>query len=272
MAYKKLNFKCKDRDLLIALLDAIPFNGFQETNEGVLAFISEKDFNSEHQLLIEDLQQKLSFEYATTSMPYENWNQKWESSFQPVIIDKFCAVRADFHDAVLGIEHDIIINPKMAFGTGHHATTSAVMSLMKDMDFENKNVFDYGCGTGILAILAEKLGAKSIFCIDIEEEAYLNTLENMQKNHCHKMEVKKGDIALLKESYDLILANINRNVILDSIETLSQHLIIGGMLVISGFLTEDKEVVTQKLREHGLIEKQIREINGWLCILAKNLA
>ena len=271
MAYKKINFKCDDRDVIIAFLESIPFNGFQETEDGFIGFIADEAYTAEHQLLIKDLQQSHSLSYTLDEIQNENWNQKWESSFQPVVIDNFCAVRADFHEAIPGIEHDIIINPKMAFGTGHHATTSAVMTLMRDMDFKDKQVFDYGCGTGILAILAEKLGAKNIFCIDIEEEAYLNTLENMEENQCHKMVVQKGDISLLTERYDLILANINRNVILDSIPTLFQHLNKDGKLVISGFLTEDKVIVCQKLKEHGFIEKQIKEINGWLCILAENL-
>ncbi len=271
MAYNQITFICEDRDLIISFLDSIPFNGFQETENGFIGFISEEKFLQEHKNLIEKVKHETGIEFQNDLIQNENWNEKWESSFQPVIIDNFCAVRADFHASIPGIEHDIVINPKMAFGTGHHATTSAVMSLMKTMEFKNKTVFDYGCGTGILAILAEKLEAKEIFCIDIEAEAYLNTLENISNNNCTKISVKQGDIVLLENSYDIILANINRNVILDSIPTLSQRLNKGGILVISGFLKEDEQIVLEKLKEHAFIQKQIKEINGWLCILAKNL-
>lgn len=271
MAFEKITFSCEDRDLIISFLDAIPFNGFQETDEGFIAYISKDQFRKEHEEQIEALKKQFSFEYALESIKNENWNEKWESSFQPVTIDNFCSIRADFHPAVPNMEYDIIINPKMAFGTGHHATTSAVISVMRSLNFTDKKVFDYGCGTGILGILAEKLGAEEIFCIDIEEESYLNSIENAANNGCKKMTIEQGDISLLKDSYDIILANINRKVILDSIPTLSKHLKTDGILVISGILKEDEGLVVQKLKDHNFIEKQIKEINGWLCILAENL-
>lgn len=159
----------------------------------------------------------------------------------------------------------------MAFGTGHHATTSGIIKLMNGIDFNGKSVFDYGCGTGILAILAEKMGAKHIEAIDIEEEAVANSLENFKINNCKKIQVSKGDLSVVENKFDVIIANINRNVILASIPTLVSLLNPEGLLFTSGFLNIDYQLIKSSLEENHFLELECSENNAWLCILAKKV-
>ena len=269
MDFLSLDFHTEESQVIIAYLDEIPFNGFQETSYGFSAYIDEASYQEEHKSLIEELQSRFAFTFAERQVKTENWNKKWEASFKPVFIDDFCAIIADFHTIPPDYKHKIRINPKMAFGTGHHATTESMIRTMQKIDFQNKTVWDYGCGTGILAILSEQLGAKSIIANDIEEEAYKNSLENIEANNCSRIQVKQGDITCIKGTFDIILANINRNVILKSIPTLFDMLKPGGSLFISGFLNSDYQLISNKLKENHFLEMECTENNAWLCILAK---
>ena len=199
----------------------------------------------------------------------QNWNKEWEANFTPVLVDDFCAIRADFHPAFPDMEHQITINPKMAFGTGHHATTHMVIQLMRDINFEEKQVLDYGCGTGVLAILAAKMNANNIDAVDIEEPAFLNTLENVVKNGARGIEVYHGilDNVPTKQNH-VILANINRNVILDSLKTLHDRMIPSGILITSGFLKEDEEKVRTAHKEAGLLPLQSIYKGKWVAMKA----
>ena len=180
-------------------------------------------------------------------IPETNWNASWESNFPPIIMDDFCSIRADFHPRPENVTFDILITPKMSFGTGHHATTSMMIQFMKELNFQNKRVFDYGTGTGILAILAHFLGAKEIHAIDIDKWSVENARENFERNNCSDILLELGELSLIQNNqpYDIILANINRNVLLDSMERLAELLSDKGKLLLSGILIEDKEIIKQ---------------------------
>ncbi|MBI3235574.1 MAG: 50S ribosomal protein L11 methyltransferase, partial [Bacteroidetes bacterium] len=199
----------------------------------------------------------------------QNWNADWEASFQPVTIESSIYIRAPFHEAVPNIQYDLVIQPKMSFGTGHHDTTASVMEMMLKLNFNNKTVFDYGCGTGILSVLASKMGAKSIFANDIDDWAFENVAENLELNHIENVDYKQGDISLVNEHiYDIILANINRNVLLDSMENMSKLLNSGGQLLMSGFYIEDIEIINEAAVNYGLkqLSKQSTDRN-WTVML-----
>ena len=204
--------------------------------------------------------------HADDAVGETNWNAVWESNFQPVLVDDFVAVRADFHESIAGVKHEVIITPKMSFGTGHHATTHMMIQQMQAIDFTSKAVFDFGTGTGILAILAEKLGAAAIMAVDNDDWSITNTAENLERNSCRKVELKKVDTAEGEGRYDVILANINKNVILDNLSSLIKQLASGGNLLLSGLLEADEtDILTATgkfpLRYNGKIT-----MAGWICL------
>ena len=187
--------------------------------------------------------------------------------FIPYWLVTFVESERIFHAPFEDVEHEIVINPKMAFGTGHHETTFSVIQLMQEMDFKGKKILDYGCGTGILAILAARLGADSIVAVDIEEESYLNTLENCRINEVEDVHSIHGTLDNVpKDTYGIVLANINRNVILDSLNSLAQLIEIGGMMLISGFILEDRELMEKALCETGFELMKTLEKGNWLAM------
>lgn len=206
--------------------------------------------------------------YTVSTLENKNWNAQWESSFQPILMDDFVYVRATFHPQTKLTQHEIIIEPKMSFGTGHHATTAQMMQNMRSIHFENKTVLDCGSGTGILAILAEKLGAKNCIALDYDEWCYTNCLENIQLNNCTKIEAVHGEITQYKsQKFDIILANIHRNYLVDSMETLSNCLADDGYLLISGFYESDSAILLNKALEYNLIANYHTTQNNWSCII-----
>jgi ribosomal protein L11 methyltransferase len=253
-------------EILLAFLAELPFESFEMTEEGLAAFLSEKNNWPQVESRLERLRENFPFEYRKSLLPGQNWNAVWESNFQPIVIDDFCAVRAEFHEPVSGVEHEIVIQPKMAFGTGHHETTRMMMRAMRELDLSGASVFDFGCGTGILAILAAKLGASQIEAVDIEWEAYENTLENLTRNGISGASVAHGSIESVASSqFDFILANINRNVLLNSLEALSRLLRDSGRLLISGFLDADAAVMREACQSAGFrICSELQE-GTWLC-------
>lgn len=252
-----------DNELLIALLSEIGFEGFEEEASALKAFIPAIEFNEFDfkQLLIEH-----TFSYVLTEIEETNWNAVWESNFQPVLVDDFVCIRADFHTQMDGFEHEIVITPKMSFGTGHHATTFMMLQQMKKIDFANKTVFDFGTGTGVLAILAEQLGASKIIACDNDDWSIENTIENLQRNHCSMVEIQKANTAQLDQQVDIILANINKNVILENLPLLSSRLHKNGILLLSGLLNEDEADILKESEAHllHLIEKQ--SFKGWIAL------
>lgn len=253
----------EQQEMLIAHLSEAGYEGFEENENELNAFVPEKKFDN---FFLKELAYKYQLSYYQKKIEEQNWNAIWESSFQPVIIDDFVSVRADFHPPVTSVQHEIIVTPKMSFGTGHHATTYMMIQQMKEIDFENKSVFDFGTGTGVLAILAEKLGAAKIIAIDNDEWSIKNAEENIQQNNCSCIELKRSDTAEINERFDIILANINKNVILDNLSVLKDQLKLNGVLLLSGLLKEDENDIVLKTDE--LRFKLILKIerHNWLCL------
>ena len=210
--------------------------------------------------------------YTAQEIEQVNWNEEWEKNFDPIEVDGLCEVRAPFHKSS-GLEYDIVIEPKMSFGTGHHETTHMMIKHLLKLDLTDKKTLDMGCGTGVLAILAEKKGAQPIDAIDIDNWCYLNSQENAMRNDCKHIEVKEGDATLLVgQSYDVIIANINRNILMQDIPTYSDCLDVGGVLLLSGFYTEDIPLISEICNEHDLYFEGNFERNNWVaCKFTKRM-
>ncbi len=272
MDYTEVTFKIEDdyplTDILIAELSEIGFESFEEDDNSLKAFIPAKAYDNEKLKAIHILQSaenKISF--SEKLIKDQNWNEVWESNFQPVTIGNDVYVRAPFHKKAEGVKYEIIIEPKMSFGTAHHDTTSLMIEQMLDEKIEGKSVLDMGCGTGILSILAEILGASSIVAIDNDEWAYNNALENRRKNKCKKIDVRLGDAGALKdEMFDVILANINRNILLEDMNVYSNHLNDNGILLLSGFLIDDVELLKDKAGETGLTFSSMMMKDEWIAL------
>lgn len=256
-------------EIILAFLGELPFDTFEEKAYGFDAYIPVAAKNIEVDDCIKDLKSKYPFDFEVEKIVGQNWNEVWESNFSTVLVDGFCGIRADFHPPFEDVEHEIIINPKMAFGTGHHATTFMMMEFMQDMEFKGKSVLDYGCGTGILAILAAMRGCEDIDAVDIEEPAYYNTIENKDRNGTPDIKCFHGILTdVPTRKYDIILANINRNVILESFPSLYQRLKPGGILLSSGYLLEDKEMMTAAHLENGFLADTSKNKGKWIATQA----
>lgn len=269
--YLGYNFKVKPLqpavEILIAELGDAGFESFVETDDGVTAYIQKTDWVTSILDHIEILKSS-EFEIAHTFETIEqtNWNIAWEKNFNPIVVDNLCAVRAPFHD-VLHVKYDIIIEPKMSFGTGHHETTHMMIQHILKNDFKNKSVLDMGCGTAVLAILSELKGAKPIEAIDIDNWCYQNSLENIQRNNCKHISVFEGDASLLKnKSYDVIIANINRNILLNDMAVYAASLNKNGMLFLSGFYNEDMPFIKTACETHLLKFKEKLQRNNWVSL------
>ncbi|QQS28634.1 MAG: 50S ribosomal protein L11 methyltransferase [Sphingobacteriales bacterium] len=236
-------------DTIIAELAGIGYEGFEETEQGLTAYIQTDYFDNDalHQTIARYNKKGKASVSAIRALEEKNWNQEWEQNFKPIYIEDKILVRAPFHSVTGNFQYIIIIEPKMAFGTGHHETTYLMLAEMLNYQIKNKQVLDFGCGTGILAILAAMQGAASIIAIDNDEWAYHNTLENIQVNQLVPFQVRLGDHHQIKadEQFDLVLANITRNVILETLPTLAQAIQPDGTLLISGILHEDIPSIQQ---------------------------
>jgi ribosomal protein L11 methyltransferase len=254
-------------EILIALLADAPFDTFEENETGIIAYLpADKGHEPEAEDALEALSEQFDIAWTKEFIKGENWNEIWESNFQPVIVRDFCAIRADFHDPIEGVKHELVINPKMAFGTGHHETTWMCLSALESIPLEGQRLFDYGCGTGILAIMASRLGAAHCEAIDIEEESYLNTVENSRINGVENITARQGDInAVEGRDFDGILANINRHIILDSLPTLHGLLRPGGWLMVSGILLQDEAIVTEAAVDAGFQAEEVWHRGNWIC-------
>ncbi|MBK8497277.1 MAG: 50S ribosomal protein L11 methyltransferase [Flavobacteriales bacterium] len=249
------------RDLLMVELAAIGYDSFEEGwtdptgQRGELkAYVRSDRFDAVALGSLHTLRDAhVHVNWTSTEIADRNWNAEWESSFQPVEVDGAVRIRADFHEAKPGFAHEIVITPRMAFGTGHHATTRLMVQAMLPMDLRDKEICDLGCGTGILSILAERMGARSVRAIDIDPGAVDNAHDNMRRNGCHAVSVEKGDASSLKgHTCDTILANIERNILLDAMPLLSAALKTGGALLLSGFVPADRHMLAQSAKTHGL--------------------
>jgi len=245
-------------EILIAELAELPFESFVEEDPVVKAYIPESLFKIEMLDEVEILHSdQLSVRWTHKQIPQENWNKKWETSFDAVEIDNFCIIKAPFHPIKEGFKYELIIEPKMSFGTGHHETTQLMIKGMKRLDLINKKVLDMGSGTAVLAILAEKMGASLVHAIDIEDWAYENMNENVIRNNCKNIITKKGGeevIEMLDEKYDCIFANINKNILLKQFDIYIKHLNTGGELLISGFFPSDVVDFKHLVKKYKLLE------------------
>lgn len=251
------------RDILVAMLDNMGYDSFQETPHGLKAYILEEDFNEEElNELFLFKSEEFNLSYTKEKLENKNWNEEWETNYSPIFIDDKIHIRAPFHPVKPEFEIELLIVPKMSFGTGHHQTTRLVSRLMLDMDLKGKKLLDMGTGTGVLAILAEKRGAAPITAIDNFEWAVENTIENAEANGCKGITALHGDAALLPGmSFDVVLANINRNVLLQDMKTYIETLTPKGRLVISGFFENDFEMLHAEAVKHRmeLINKVVED-------------
>lgn len=268
--YIQLNIIVSDnavKEMLVATLSAAGANGFEEEKNLLKLFIDEADFDDDAFLPI--LTQH-ALPYTTSVIEETNWNAQWEAGFTPVQIGSFCLIRADFHPPVKNVKHDIIITPKMSFGTGHHATTHMMVEAMQGLDIADKTVFDFGTGTGVLAILAEKMSARQITAIDNDDWSINNANENFNSNHCSNVLLFNSETIPEECVYDIILANINRNIILQHLSAIEQHLTPGGVVLLSGLLTGDRQLILEQALQHKLALEREFEMNGWICLLMVN--
>lgn len=261
-------------DILIAELGELGYDTFQETENGFQAYISEDQYSEE---ALREVLERYSFAgefpFQTQTIAKQNWNEEWEKNFEPLFIGDKVSVRADFHPRPQEAEYDIVITPKMSFGTGHHETTTLMIENQLTLSHVGKRVLDMGCGTGILAIMAEQLGAREVLAVDIEDWTVENAHENAARNNCQTLEIRLGDASVLagEAPFDLILANINRNVLLADMPVYSHLLLPQSPLVLSGFYTEDLPLLQEKAAEHGLAFESMREKNNWVsAIFRKN--
>lgn len=248
------------RDMLLYYLNELGFETHQETPEGLISYILVNDFNEEAlEEVISDLGQKIKYSYK--EIEQQNWNKVWEASFDPVWISDDCVICAPFHD-VKDAEYKIILSPKMAFGTGHHPTTFLITQQLLEENVEGLDVLDMGCGTSVLGIMASMRGAASVDGIDIDEWSQTNSEENLALNNIENMQVELGDVTLLDgRTYNVILANINKNVLLSDMPEYEKVLTEGGFILFSGFYENDIESIVDRGEELGLtfVESKVRK-------------
>ena len=257
-------------DILTAELAELGFDSFVETDEGLNAYITEPDFSEQAvQELITKYADQTAIAYEVSSLEKRNWNAEWERDYEPIEVASQVRVRASFHQSDARFRYDVVINPKMSFGTGHHETTAMMLEQQLGLDFTGKTVLDVGSGTGILAILAAKMGAKAVLAFDIEEWAVENARENAEVNECPQITVFQGTIADVDpdNKYDIVVANINRNVLLAEIPTYTNFLVPGGYLVVSGFYENDAIDIQQKATETGLLFVTSMTNREWTSLL-----
>lgn len=276
MTYTEIKFTIEPyeepvADALIAELSNIGYDGFSYTDDGFTAYTDKASYNTEAIQNLEILQyfsEIYSIKTTVQEIEDQDWNKVWEENFTPIVVDNRIQVRAGFHEPIPGIEYEIIIEPKMSFGTGHHATTALMLRTILEQasNIKGKRVLDMGCGTSILSIMASKVGAREVTGIDIDEWAYNNAMENLQNNHINNITIKIGDASLLaaEKPFDIILANINRNILLNDMEHYNARLQPEGLLIMSGFYEHDLPMIREKAEYLGLEYKSYHEEKQWV--------
>jgi ribosomal protein L11 methyltransferase len=255
----------ENREILTALLAEIGYDSFMETPKGLSAYILASMFDEVATAAAIEPVTAIFESLKTESQPVPDvdWNAEWEKNFTPITIAGRCRIRAPFHDYDANYQLDIIIEPKMAFGTGHHATTTLMIQQLLDLELSGKTVLDMGCGTGVLAIAALKLGAKSANAIDIDHWSVVNAQENAARNNV-EMTVAEGGAEAISGEFDVILANINRNILLDQMPVYSRSLVAGGVLCLSGFYESDLDIIKEKASQEGLQFERVLKQDEWV--------
>lgn len=269
MKYTELDVTFKEfipfADILVAQLNEINFEAYMQDDNSLKAYIQTDLLDKDSLLsIINDVKKETDISFAISAVENQNWNKEWESSFSPVYINEKCVVRADFHSVPSLVKHEIIINPKMSFGTGHHETTALIMNQMFDISFNNKNVIDVGYGTGILSILASKLGALDVLGVDVDQWAFENAHENAQLNKVSNIKFLKGKVEdISNNNFDVLLANINRNVILKDIQKYFNLVQDKADILLSGFLRQDIELILQEIEKFDFQLVCSKHKNKW---------
>lgn len=252
----------EDREIIIALLSDAGYEGFVEEIKILKAYIPFHDFDA---AVLDGIVAPFDISYILEEIKQRNWNEEWESGFQPVVVADWCAIRADFHEPVKEVDMEIVITPKMSFGTGHHATTYMMVDTMRNLFLKNKSVLDFGTGTGVLAILAEKMGASHIVAIDIDSWSIENAAENLARNHSERIQLELADTIPGDQQFDCILANINKQVVLKELATMVKRVRKGGEIIISGLLETDGSDLLEAIASYPLTLLGKLEMNSWLC-------
>ncbi len=271
MNYVEVNLKCKPNNeainsVLASLLADIGYDSFVEHEEGTLAYVVSSLYDEEAlKDLIENFPLDAQVDYEVKDIEDQNWNEEWEKNyFSPIVLEDQCVIKSSFHKDVPDAKYTIIINPKMAFGTGHHQTTILMLQEILKRDFTGQSVLDMGCGTAILAILASMRGAKDVLAIDIDQWAYDNAIENLNLNAVTNVEVEIGGADLLgKQTFDTVIANINRNILLEDMHAYAAVLNKGGVLYMSGFYTEDIDMLKEEAKKHALVFEYSTQKDNW---------
>ncbi|GIM55800.1 50S ribosomal protein L11 methyltransferase [Capnocytophaga canimorsus] len=254
-------------EILVAELAEFGFESFVDSENGILAYVQEKDWYPE---ILDDIyilkNPEFKISYTQKLIKQVNWNEQWEKNFNPITVNEQITVRAPFHEKT-NTPFDIVIEPKMSFGTGHHETTHMMLEFLLNTQLLGKKVLDMGCGTGVLAIMAAKKGATDVTAIDIDTWCYENAQENIQRNETEFIKVLLGDATLLNDqNFDVIIANINRNILLEDIPIYVESLSEGGTLFLSGFYQEDIPAIAEKCSQKGLTFVQKLERNRWVAL------
>ncbi|MBR2260621.1 MAG: 50S ribosomal protein L11 methyltransferase [Paludibacteraceae bacterium] len=257
------------KDILSAELADLGFESFSDEADPFIGYIPQNSFDETKLAdLLANFEYEKGISYSLKQAEDKDWNEEWEKNFfQPIVIGDKCVIHSTFHKDYPKVQYDIVIDPKMAFGTGHHATTSLMAKAILDIDVKNKSLLDMGCGTAILAILAALRGASPITGIDIDEWAYNNAIENIQLNHTEQITLKKGGAELLgDEKFDIILANINRNILLNDIKKYVKVLNSNGLLILSGFYESDIDAIEKECNQYGLEKLSYEKNNNWVAV------
>ena len=265
----KINCPTQFNDILIAEISTLGFDSFVENEHGFCAYLEAGEIDRH---LINAIREKylpvFSFSYEIGAVAKKNWNQQWESNYEPIFIGKECVVKASFHNIKESFPYEIVINPKMSFGTGHHETTYLMLKNQLAIDHQNKHVLDVGCGTGVLAIMAILQGASHVAACDIDEWSIENSRENFKLNQCEQIQLQKGEVTVVQGKYDIIVANINRNVLLHDLPQYASRLHSpGGKLLLSGFYSQDEDVLIKQAQQLDFIHSKTARKNDWSCLL-----
>jgi ribosomal protein L11 methyltransferase len=261
----------EESDIVVALLSQTAFESFATEETGVLAYIQTPMLVEEEiQDILSSIKDLYQFETRVKHIESVNWNEKWEKDYEPVFVNEKCVIRAPFHKIEPALEYDIVVEPKMAFGTGHHETTFLMSDFLFYQKLKRKHVCDAGTGSGILSIIASKLGAEDIFAYDIDEWSYNNTKENLKINKVGNVEVRKGDVKSIKgKTFDIVLANINRNILLKDVEAFSASLEKKGILIVSGFYSQDLPIIQKTFEKYDLKLDTFKSKNNWISAIFK---
>jgi ribosomal protein L11 methyltransferase len=274
MFYTRLQVTCSPEfsEILMAEIAAAGFDSFLETEKGFEAYVENENFDIRQlSVILKKYHHVNPLLFSQDRIEKRNWNEEWEKNLQPIVVEEKCLIRAAFHPAGKSFPYEIIITPKMSFGTGHHQTTYLMIKNQMTINHLTKRVMDAGCGTAILSIMAAKLGAEKIEAFDIDDWSIINAKENIENNHCENIHIQKGRIYDLSFTgmFDIILANINKNVLMEELRAYSGFITRGGQILLSGFYVRDTDDIVNEARHHELVEERRDERETWAAILLR---